>query len=1072
MRRGGRNGGCLKAPLAHTLALLLLAARAVSGGSDELLDALANSTGAVFQHIDEAYSFLGCVGQETERCRDLYEQKQAAQTVAAAVGGAVLDQSGWRALVEAAGRMPALDGSDDIDDELEATVLSQGVTVDHLVRWVSEATGEAVGYEYFLDDDYDRRLSATWQGVQVALGRPWPDRLVHWTFHPDLGSWARSVLLSAMKELETKTCVRFQEHAYGSAHLVTLAHIEMTDSEAGCWATIGYRGEARLNLGFGCAFHSIALHELLHTLGQAHEHSRKDRDHFVEVKWENIMTGMEHNYNIYQAAYTAGPYDYASLMHYPRFAFSKNQWTMDPAISWTLGALSSLGFDAASDETVRAKNPKFQNDIGTGYKMTDHDVLQVLHMYQCPKMTVQSANAWTMKPTTSCIGGLTATSCSCYSDRGDCRGAYLAESRVGSDCVAASRTALSPSPTRAYAICHRFASPHYLLRRLSGLGESGTASESCHGDYKLLGCSCISSGDYSCGAAPAGDTCTATASGGVWASANCVHAPAINASQVVVGAAGTESTAVCPDGMELTGCSCGGLNCKGARAYGEGQNACRAKATDSHQATAYAICAHLLESVDLAMPRAEGFTGGDVGDVAGALTPIQSVYCEGRTGWDEVGFGGCSSLTSQYREKALFDCGSRGCNQTDLGLVSAGTPVTLTAWEGQEARCPLGFLAVRLRCVSDCAGVEIQCAAPSRGAPWYLSGNRYASPWFDGETGSGMASCGDGLVVGVECQDTDLDGAVIDTHGHCDQLRLWCRGIAIVTGSDGERHGTFDFTLHSGEWSAWVSSTGAMEWVFDFDLHDDESLFADERMAPLQQMQCEGQSCDNVRLYSVHGFGTFATSVELSGSPSVWTVPFNEGEMECPNGHYAAGLKCMGAYCESKSLLCATPAGDWVPSGSTYYSHCFTHAGEMPWWTWWQSFRSFMRGKEKQCVGTSVEAMPDAQTCGADGIIVGLKCFGGYCDRLQLLCRTLDANVDVQTGNITSAESIIFELGEAGLWEDMSIWAEKPVDGQPVQAYTWDGSQLGRGDSVSVAWSMPARGALIMSIVFAIAWGV
>lgn len=222
----------------------------------------------------------------------------------------------------------------------------------------------------------------------------------------------------------------------------------------------------------------------------------------------------------------------------------------------------------------------------------------------------------------------------------------------------------------------------------------------------------------------------------------------------------------------------------------------------------------------------------------------------------------------------------------------------------------------------------------------------------------------------------------------------------------------------------------------------------------------------------MHGFGTFAASVNLSGAPSVWTAPLNDGEMECPKGHYVAGVQCTGAYCEAKSLLCATPAGDWVPSGSTYYSHCFTHAGEMPWWTWWQSWVSFFRGKEKQCVGTSIEAMPDSQTCGADGIIVGLKCFGDHCDRLQLLCRTLDANVDEQTGEITSAESLVLELGQAGLWEDTSTWAEQPSDGQPVHSHTWDGSQLERTDQISATRSMSACCVLVLSFFSAIARGV
>ena len=34
------------------------------------------------------------------------------------------------------------------------------------------------------------------------------------------------------------------------------------------------------------------MHEMMHTLGFIHEHSRKDRDAFISVVWENIKRGM------------------------------------------------------------------------------------------------------------------------------------------------------------------------------------------------------------------------------------------------------------------------------------------------------------------------------------------------------------------------------------------------------------------------------------------------------------------------------------------------------------------------------------------------------------------------------------------------------------------------------------------------------------------------------------------------------------------------------------------------------------------------------------------------------------
>ena len=36
-----------------------------------------------------------------------------------------------------------------------------------------------------------------------------------------------------------------------------------------------------------CTVLGIAMHEILHALGQAHEQSRPDRDAYVTIKWQN-----------------------------------------------------------------------------------------------------------------------------------------------------------------------------------------------------------------------------------------------------------------------------------------------------------------------------------------------------------------------------------------------------------------------------------------------------------------------------------------------------------------------------------------------------------------------------------------------------------------------------------------------------------------------------------------------------------------------------------------------------------------------------------------------------------------
>jgi hypothetical protein len=67
------------------------------------------------------------------------------------------------------------------------------------------------------------------------------------------------------------------------------------------------------------------IHEIGHAFGLWHEQSRQDRDRFVRILWQNIQAGREHNFNQHISdGDDIGAYDYASIMHYPTWGFSKN----------------------------------------------------------------------------------------------------------------------------------------------------------------------------------------------------------------------------------------------------------------------------------------------------------------------------------------------------------------------------------------------------------------------------------------------------------------------------------------------------------------------------------------------------------------------------------------------------------------------------------------------------------------------------------------------------------------------------------------------------------------------------
>lgn len=63
---------------------------------------------------------------------------------------------------------------------------------------------------------------------------------------------------------------------------------------------MGRNGQKQqVSLGPGCVYKGVIIHELMHACGFWHEQSRPDRDNYVSVLWDNIIPGMEFNFNKY-----------------------------------------------------------------------------------------------------------------------------------------------------------------------------------------------------------------------------------------------------------------------------------------------------------------------------------------------------------------------------------------------------------------------------------------------------------------------------------------------------------------------------------------------------------------------------------------------------------------------------------------------------------------------------------------------------------------------------------------------------------------------------------------------------
>lgn len=264
---------------------------------------------------------------------------------------------------------------DEIRTEPHETIIQEDITAPEQNEVAASAeiyykgenitVGETDSYYLFQGDILiPKEGKGTDKSAGVIEQFQWDSNDIPYSIDPNLTNTYR--IYDAIAHFEENTNVNFYERTDERNYVYFT-------TGSGCASYVGeIGGRQEVFLSRYCSTGNT-IHELGHVVGLYHEHTRQDRDQYVDVLFENIRSGYEYNFAIYQdwrGEDLTATLDFNSIMLYGPYAFSANG---QPTITKNDGSLYSVQRSYLSEGDIYGINLMYPSDGTTEPEPEDSD---------------------------------------------------------------------------------------------------------------------------------------------------------------------------------------------------------------------------------------------------------------------------------------------------------------------------------------------------------------------------------------------------------------------------------------------------------------------------------------------------------------------------------------------------------------------------------------------------------------------------------------------------------------------------------------------------------------------------